>query len=174
MYLASLIYFCSVFAILFVSDSNKWRIVNVGFDDGDFSLPLEVATEDIHQFTEEKGIRNYVNFLKYKQHKEANLQHSNRMGYCKIDGDHAVAMMPRGEEHRLRDKVYNRENIHSMVTTSSHKLYAKKIDGVWKLYKLESGHVPVQKIRFIPVEDDVIAYDEYVLGKECNDDDYVA
>lgn len=140
-----------------------------GFDRGEFHLPLSVATEDMRQFTEEPGNRNYVNFLKYKQHKETNLQHANRMGACIIKGDYAEAIMPRGEEHRLRDRVYNRENIHSMVTTGCHKLYAKKIDGQWKLYKIEFGLMPNEEMRFIPMADDVVAYDEFVLGKECDE-----
>lgn len=140
-----------------------------GFDRGEFHLPLSVATEDVKQFTEESGNRNYINFLKYKQHKETNLEHANRMGSCVIHGDYAEAMMPRGEEHRLRDRVYTRDNIHSMVTTGAHKLYARKIDGEWKLYKLEFGFIPAEEIRFIPMDDDVVAYDEYVLGKRCDE-----
>lgn len=140
-----------------------------GFDRGEFHLPLSVASEEVQQFREEAGKRNYVNFLKYKQHKETNLEHANRMGSCIIDGDHAVAMMPRGEEHRLRDRVYTRDNIHSMVTTGSHKLYAQKENGVWKLLRLEFGFTPREETRFIPMDDNVIAFDEFVLGRRCDE-----
>ncbi len=144
-----------------------------GFDRGDFNLPLSVATEDMWQFTEEPGKRNYVNFLKYKQHKEPNMEHANRMGSCVITGDTAIAWMPRGEEHRLRDKVYTRENIHSMVTTEAHKIYAKKIDGVWKLYKIQAGFEPVEKMRFIPMGDDIVSFDEYIIGGDCDDSCFI-
>lgn len=140
-----------------------------GFDRGEFHLPLSVAVDDMEQFAEGKGKRSYVNFLKYKQHKETALEHANRMGSCLIEGDRAVAMMPRGEEHRLRDRVYTRENIHSMVTTGSHKLYARKEDGVWKLEKLEFGFIPTEENRFIPMDDDVVAFDEFVLGRRCDE-----
>lgn len=143
-----------------------------GFDRGDFNLPLSIATEDMQQFSEEPGNRNYVNFLKYKQHKEPNLMHANRMGNVIINGNEAYAIMPRGEEHRLRDRVYTRENIHSMVTTGDHRMWAEKIDGVWKLKKIGFGGTPSEEIRFIPMPDDVIAFDEYVLGRSCNEDDF--
>ncbi len=140
-----------------------------GFDRGEFHLPLSVASEEMQQFHEERGKRGYINFLKYKQHKETNLEHANRMGSCIINGDYAIAMMPRGEEHRLRDRVYTRDNIHSMVTTSAHKLYAKKEDGIWKLTRIDFGFIPREEYRFIPMEDDVVAYDEYVLGRRCDE-----
>ena len=140
-----------------------------GFDHGEFHLPLSVVTEDMQQFHEEAGNRNFVNFLKYKQHKETNLQHANRMGALTIHGDTAEALMPRGEDHRLRDRVYTLENIHSMVTTGSHKVYARKVDGVWKMERLDFGFVPNEDKRFIPLDDDVIAYDEYVLGERCDE-----
>lgn len=140
-----------------------------GFDRGEFHLPLSIASENMQQFHEGAGKRGFVNFLKYKQHKETGLEHANRMGSLVINGDMAIAMMPRGEEHRLRDRVYTRENIHSMVTTSSHKLYAKKIDGVWKLEKIEFGFIPKEEKRFIPMDDDVVAFDEYVLGMRCDE-----
>lgn len=143
-----------------------------GFDRGDFHLTLQAVTEDHCQFNLEKGNRIYNNFLKMKQHKESNLQHANRFGTLEINGNYAIAFMPRGEDHRLKDMVFTRDNIHSITTTEAHKVYAKKVNGEWKMYKIESGFYNTEYIPesdyFIPIDDSIIAYDEYVVSKYCN------
>lgn len=135
-----------------------------GMDNGDFHLTLQPVVEDHFQNFKPRGYygkRDYNNFLKGKQHKESRLQHANRMVEVHVYGDTAVAWMPRGEDHRLRNRVYNRENIHSMVTTGGHKVWARKEDGRWKMYRLRTILTPTQ---FDLIDDSVLQYDEHVVG----------
>ena len=135
-----------------------------GMDNGDYHLTLQPVTDDHFQNFKPRGYygkRDYNNFLKGKYHKECRLQHANRMAEVHVYGDKAVAWLPRGEDHRLRNRVFNRENIHSMVSTGGHKVYARKEDGRWKMYRLRTILVPVQ---FDPIADDVLQYDEHVAG----------
>ncbi len=136
-----------------------------GMDNGDYHLSmLPVADDHWQDFgvgNDYHGKKEYNNFLKSKHHKEARMQHANRMGDLKIEGDHAMAWMPRGEDHRLRNRVFTHENIHSMVTTGGHMIYAKKIEGKWIMYRIQ---FTLQKVEFIPIDDSTLAYDEFIVG----------
>lgn len=135
-----------------------------GMDNGDFHLTLQPVTEDHFQNFKPRGYygkRDYNNFLKGKHHKESRLQHANRMAEVHVYGDKAVAWLPRGEDHRLRNRVFNRKTIHSMVTTGGHKVWARKEDGRWKMYRLRTILVPTQ---FDEIDDSVLQYDEHVVG----------
>ncbi len=135
-----------------------------GMDNGDFHLTLRPVVEDHFQNFKPRGYygkRDYNNFLKGKYHKENRLQHANRMTEVYVDGDTAVAWMPRGEDHRLRNRVYNRINIHSMVSTGGHKVWARKEDGRWKIYRMRTILVPTQ---FDYLDDSVLHWDEHVVG----------
>jgi hypothetical protein len=143
------------------------------FDNGDFDFLLTFVTDDffINGATAEKpdphghldpgdlvGHREIVDFLKDKFHKEAKMMHACRMGAITIDGDHATAWMPRGEEHRLRNRVLDRHNVHSAFTTAVHKLSAVKIDNEWRLarYRIELASDAT------PIPDDIVTWDEYL------------
>lgn len=144
------------------------------FDHGDFAFLRTFTTEnffingskhrkeakDIMESGDYLGHREVSDFLRDKFHKEARMMHACRMKDIIIDGNKAVAYMPRAEEHRLKNRVLNRENVHSMFSTAMHYIYAEK-DGnnQWKMYKYRIEPVSEQ----IAVEDDCICFDEYVL-----------
>lgn len=143
------------------------------FDHGDFTFLRTFVTEDflINGGKEKEkdhpldpgdylGHRMVSDFLRDKFHKEARMMHSCRMQKIKIDENKALAIMPRSEEHRLKNKKLNKENLHKMFSTAIHYIYAIKEEGTWKMYKY----------RIIPSEaecdmkDEDVCFDEYVLG----------
>lgn len=147
------------------------------FDHGDFHFLQTFVTEDfmINGSAHRKDYwtmplesgdffrhRSVSDFLRDKYHKEARMMHACRMKHIEINGDTAVAYMPRGEEHRLKNRMLTRDNVHSVFSTALHFIYAKKINGEWKMYKYRIEPVSEQ----IPVEDECLEYHEYLQGGE--------
>lgn len=145
------------------------------FDHGDFTFLKTFTTDeffingsstrkdasDIMGNGDFLGHREVSDFLRDKFHKEAKMMHSCRMKSIQIKGNKALALMPRSEEHRLKNKMLKRDNIHSMFSTALHFIYAiKNEDGQWKMYKYRIEPLAEQ----IPIEDNCICFDEYVLG----------
>ena len=92
--------------------------------------------------------------------------HAYRMGQIEFNGDRAMVYMPRGEEHRIKNIVVDKENIHYVFTNMLAIGGATKMkDGKWKInkYRVEmaQGHTTTR--------DDQIVYDEYIIsgGKAC-------
>ncbi|MBR0420770.1 MAG: nuclear transport factor 2 family protein [Erysipelotrichaceae bacterium] len=109
------------------------------------------------------GLRAVNDFLKSKHKNEAKMIHSCRMDRIEYEDENTVhAYMPRAEEYRLKNHQPDKESIHSMVTTAMHHIHAKKIDGHWRMYKYRI----TPELRFDPMEDDQIRYDEYILRGE--------
>lgn len=148
-----------------------------GIDSGNFSLVESTLTDDIYfDFSSHKNINKYnptqtdgdyvgkrdvLNFLKAKQHKEARLQHTDCMVDLVFkDENHATAYMFRSEFHRIKNCMYNKENIHLNVNTAIHKMDVRKEHGKWKICRL--GYYPV--LEFTPVDDDCLQYDEFICG----------
>lgn len=149
------------------------------FDHGDFRFLQSFVTEDffINGSGQRKdywsvplengdflGHRIVSDFLRDKYHKEAKMMHACRMKSIEINGDTAVAIMPRGEEHRLKKNILSSENIHSMFSTALHFIYAKKVNHEWKMYKYRIE--PISEA--IPVSDDCLEYHEYLLEAKQN------
>lgn len=145
------------------------------FDHGDFRFLQSFVTEDflINGSAHRKdywsmplesgdflGHRSVSDFLRDKYHKEAKMMHACRMKGIEIDGDTAVACMPRGEEHRLKNRWLTRDNVHAVFSTALHFIYAKKTDGQWKMYKYRIEPCEGE----IPVADDCLEYHEYLEG----------
>jgi len=145
------------------------------FDNADFEYMHEFVTDDfwINGSGEDlpypddppkngdfPGLRAVNDFLKSKHKNEAKMIHSCRMDRILFEDENtAHAYMPRGEEYRLKNHNPDKESIHSMVTTAMHHIYARKIDGKWRMYKYRI----TPELRFDPMEDDQIRYDEYIL-----------
>ena len=109
------------------------------------------------------GLRAVNDFLKSKHKNEAKMIHSCRMDRIVFEDENTVhAYMPRGEEYRLKNHNPDKGSIHSMVTTAIHHIHAKKIDGRWLMYKYRI----TPELRFDPMADDQILYDEYILRGE--------
>lgn len=150
------------------------------FDHGDFRFLQSFVTEDffINGSKHRKdywsaplesgdflGHRMVSDFLRDKYHKEAKMMHACRMGSIEMHGDTAVAYMPRGEEHRLKNRQLTHENVHSIFSTALHFIYAKKVEGVWKMYKYRIE--PISEV--IPTWDDCLEYHEYLLEGKSNE-----
>ncbi|MCR4634456.1 MAG: nuclear transport factor 2 family protein [Erysipelotrichaceae bacterium] len=111
------------------------------------------------------GLRAVNDFLKSKHRNEAKMIHSCRMDRIEYEDENTVhAYMPRGEEYRLKNHNPDKESIHSMVTTAMHHIYAKKIDGIWRMYKYRI----TPELRFDPMSDEQIRYDEYIRRRKDN------
>lgn len=109
------------------------------------------------------GYRQVSDFLRSKFHKEAKMMHSCRMGRILFKEDMAVAYMPRGEDHRLKNRVVNRDNVHCICTTAIHTVYAK-FDGYtnqWNMFKYNVNPIPTI---FTQAEDDCLEFHEYFGG----------
>lgn len=145
------------------------------FDHGDFAFLRTFTTDDffINGSSRRKeandimengdflGHRDVSDFLRDKFHKEARMMHSCRMKSIMIKDNKALAVMPRSEEHRLKNKLLNYRNIHSMFSTALHFIYAQKgSDGQWKMYKYRIEPIAEE----IPIYDECICFDEYILG----------
>ena len=144
------------------------------FDNADFEYMHEFVTDDFWingsgldlpnpdnppRAGDFVGLRSVNDFLKSKHKNEAKMIHSCRMGKIVFEDENtAHAYMPRGEEYRLKNHNLDRESIHSMVTTATHHIYAKKINGKWLMYKYRI----TPELRFDPMNDDEILYDEYI------------
>jgi hypothetical protein len=144
------------------------------FDNGDFDFLHSFVTADffINGGSVEKpyprgpldagdlvGLREVSDFLRSKFHKEAKMMHACRMGAIELDGDVAVAWMPRGEEHRLRGLALTAENVDSAFTTAVHKLVARRdATGAWRLarYRIEPT------LRADPVPSGTVLFDEFI------------
>jgi len=145
------------------------------FDNGDFRFLQTFVTDDffingakqskdhcdrIPEPGDFQGHREISDFLRGKFHKEAKMQHSCRMTAINREGDRALAYMLRGEEHRLKNRVLNRNNIHSVFATAVHLIYAvKTAQGEWKMYKYRIE--PYSEM--VTVDDDCMLYDEHIL-----------
>ena len=153
----------------------QWK-KTFGIDGGDWHLTSSAVTDDMFQnFASHKNVNKYNptqtdgdyhgkkdfnNFLKAKQHKEARLQHTDSMADLVINGDHAVAYMFRSEFQRTKSRIYNRETIHANVSTALHIMHCRREDGEWKICKL--SYIPV--LEFKQLDDDCLTYDDYVCG----------
>lgn len=127
----------------FINGSSKRKDATDIMDNGDFL-----------------GHREVSDFLRDKFHKEARMIHSCRMKSIEISGNKALALMPRSEEHRLKNIFINKDNVHSMFSTAVHMIYAEKnSEGIWKLYKYRIEPIAEQ----IPISDDCVCFDEYIL-----------
>ena len=148
-----------------------------GIDSGNFQLVESTFTDDIYfDFSSHKnnnkynptqtdgdyvGKKDVLNFLKAKQHKEARLQHTDCLIDLVFDNDNeATAYMFRSEFHRTKNRIYNKQNIHSNVNTAIHKMQVRKENGEWKICRL--GYYPV--LEFTSVDDDCLQYDEFICG----------
>jgi hypothetical protein len=109
-----------------------------------------------------------INFQREKIHKEARLQHVMMLGDMKVIGEKRYVVNLRSEYNRLYNHVYNRQNIHSIITTVVHPSIDVWEDGKWE--KLTSGFDG--RVVFEPVDDDCIRYDDYICGgrKWINED----
>lgn len=107
------------------------------------------------------GHRCVSDFLRSKFHKEAKMMHSCRMGKILFRDDMAVAYMPRGEDHRLKNHVMNRDNVHDICTTAMHTVYARcdKNTGRWRMFKYNVNPIPTA---FTRAEDDCLEFHEYM------------
>jgi len=147
------------------------------FDMGDFGFMKSFITDDFLlnegperkeptdklNFGDRLEYRDFTDFLQYKYHKEAQMMHAYRMVKIERDGDRAVGYLIRGEEHRRKNRILNRENVHTVVSNMLALGSARKgADGVWKFsrYRLE----PLAEEIVTP--DDQILYDEYIMGGE--------
>ena len=88
------------------------------------------------------------------------MMHACRMLSVKIEGDKALACMPRGEEHRLKNGMLTRENICSVFSTAMHYIFARREDGRWKMYNYRIEPLSQQ----IPVGENCLEYHEYLMG----------
>ncbi|MDE5910206.1 MAG: nuclear transport factor 2 family protein [Lachnospiraceae bacterium] len=147
---------------------DAWFKYAFGLDLGDYYLTKDAATDDIVlEFSSHKGhgvhrgMRAYNNFLKSIHHKESAIFHGVRVGVVKVTGDEAIIVTPRGEEQRLRNRIMNRDNIHSLFTTSVYYNTARKCeDGVWRINKMRY----MIETHMSPIPDDQILQDEYLYG----------
>lgn len=128
----------------FINGSSKRKNAEDSLEEGDFL-----------------GHRAVSDFLRDKFHKEARMMHACRMQNIVIDGNKAIAFMPRSEEHRLKNRLLNRQNIHSLYSTALHYIYAIKEGADWKMYKYRIEPLSQQ----IQLNDSDICFDEHVLGE---------
>ncbi|XBX08178.1 hypothetical protein QMP26_08855 [Enterocloster clostridioformis] len=92
------------------------------------------------------------------------MMHSCRMGRILFKEDMAVAYMPRGEDHRLKNCFMNRDNVHGICTTAIHTVYAKydRSTNQWNMFKYNVNSIPTI---FTKAEDDCLEFHEYFGGR---------
>lgn len=150
--------------------------LNFGMDGGNFEITKQTFTEDVSFImSAHKNINKYNptqidgdyygiaacnNFLKSKHHKEPRMQHTDSMGDLLIEGDNAVAYMFRSEFNRTANRIYTKENIHSILNTVLHKNKFRNVNGEWKLS--EFTYIPM--LDFVKVNDECLCYDDFICG----------
>ncbi|MBQ9328877.1 MAG: nuclear transport factor 2 family protein [Solobacterium sp.] len=103
-----------------------------------------------------------MNFNKEKLHKEARLIHTYVYGSYEDDGHIRVTGNVRSEYNRLYNKVFNRENIHSLILTVFQPRSEINVDGNWLPYDIGFDG----RVVFVPIDDDCIRFDPYFCGGE--------
>jgi len=152
-----------VYRFTYAFDMNDYHFMNT-FTTDDFVLnegPVNLKPGDQPLPGDRIDKREIYDFLRYKWYKEAQMMHSYRPVSITYEGNTAEATLYRGEDHRLKNRILNKDNIHDMVMNMICTCGARKENGVWKMtkYRLEMAEDAIR------TADDCLVFDEYVRDR---------